>query len=242
MAVLVGSAIRPAASPTPCPSKASTASNKGPGFITIPSPPPNGRSSTVRCRSLVNTRKSCTPTSINPVSRARRTIPWSNGPAKNSGKIVIKSNRIARHSTQTCPRHHANKRPRLHGPSSLQPPHHQNLSRSQRPGQIPWTNLLDQRPPRPSVILRLCDEHSRRTSALTSPQASTIPILPLGTPPILSPPSVSMGPTPILYFRPVCLAPQNPYPQFRWPDGSRRNLGARGADHDTFPWETTAKR
>ena len=57
------------------PASDSTASNSGSGFITIPSPPPNGRSSTVRCRSCVNSRRSWTCVSISPASRARRTIP-----------------------------------------------------------------------------------------------------------------------------------------------------------------------
>src|SRR5262249_24024576 len=53
----------PPARPAP-PKSPSTASNSGSGFITIPSPPPNGRSSTVRCRSCVNARKSCACVSI----------------------------------------------------------------------------------------------------------------------------------------------------------------------------------
>src|SRR6266850_1737361 len=73
----------------------STASKIGSGFSTMPSPPPKGRSSTVRCLSRVNPRRSCTPISMSPASRARRTIPCSSGPRKKSGKMVRISNFIA---------------------------------------------------------------------------------------------------------------------------------------------------
>src|SRR3954469_9186386 len=73
----------------------STHSNSGSGLSTMPSPPPNGRSSTVLCRSLVKARRSCTSICTMPASRARRMMPWSNGPRKNSGKMVTTSKRIA---------------------------------------------------------------------------------------------------------------------------------------------------
>src|SRR3954470_17203060 len=63
----------------------------GSGFRTMPSPPPNGRSSTVRCRSCVNSRRSCTSIFTKPISAARRVIPCSRGPRKKSGKMVTMS-------------------------------------------------------------------------------------------------------------------------------------------------------
>ena len=48
--------------------------NSGSGFITIPGPPPNGTSSTTRCRSVVKSRRSCTWTSSSPRPIARPTI------------------------------------------------------------------------------------------------------------------------------------------------------------------------
>ena len=50
-----------------------SAAASGSGFNTIPSPPPKGRSSTVRCRSCVNSRRSCRPTDTSPSACARRT-------------------------------------------------------------------------------------------------------------------------------------------------------------------------
>src|SRR6266481_9515832 len=35
-----------------------------------------------------------------PASRARRTMPWSSGPAKNSGKMVMRSKRIGSQSSE----------------------------------------------------------------------------------------------------------------------------------------------
>ncbi len=59
-----GSGARAPARSTPPPQ------TSAPAFSTIPSPPPKGRSSTVRCRSRVQRRKSCTRISIRPDSRA----------------------------------------------------------------------------------------------------------------------------------------------------------------------------
>src|SRR5262249_14287135 len=56
------------------------------------SPPPNGLSSTVRCRSSVKSLKSWTRISMSLFSRPRLITPTSNGPLKNSGKIVMMSN------------------------------------------------------------------------------------------------------------------------------------------------------
>ena len=54
----------------------------------MPSPPPNGRSSTVLWRSCVQSRRLWMRISSSPASCARFTTPCANGPAKNSGKIV----------------------------------------------------------------------------------------------------------------------------------------------------------
>lgn len=48
----------------------STASMMGSGLRTIPGPPPKGRSSTVRCRSRVKSRKSTASTSMSPFACA----------------------------------------------------------------------------------------------------------------------------------------------------------------------------
>ncbi len=45
---------------------ASRASPHGSGFMTMPGPPPNGASSTVRCTSVAQPRRSCTPSVISP--------------------------------------------------------------------------------------------------------------------------------------------------------------------------------
>src|SRR4051794_38364127 len=66
----------------------STAAKMGSHFNTMPSAPPKGRSSTVRWRSCVQSRKLWMRMSRMPVSLARLTTPWANGPSKNSGKIV----------------------------------------------------------------------------------------------------------------------------------------------------------
>ena len=56
------------AGPGPGGTTASSASPHGSGRITMPAPPPYGVSSTVRCRSWVQVRRSCTPSSTRPVS------------------------------------------------------------------------------------------------------------------------------------------------------------------------------
>src|SRR5512138_998488 len=45
--------------------------------------------------SIDEERRSWTAVSTSPASRALRTMPWSNGPAKKSGKIVTMSNFIS---------------------------------------------------------------------------------------------------------------------------------------------------
>src|SRR5213082_264470 len=70
----------------------STASNTGSGFITMPGPPPNGTSSTWRCRSWVKSRRPCVCTSMTPRSTARPTTPWRKTAPNMSGKIVMTSN------------------------------------------------------------------------------------------------------------------------------------------------------
>src|SRR6185436_11957406 len=67
----------------------STASKNGPGFMTIPAPPPYGASSTVRWRSCVKSRRSMMRYSTAPASRARDGMLSANGAVKNSGKIVM---------------------------------------------------------------------------------------------------------------------------------------------------------
>src|ERR1035441_4721660 len=71
-----------------------SASANGSGFKTIPSPPPKGRSSTVRWRSWVKARRLCTSTVTSPSASARRRIPFSKMLVKNSGKMVMISNFI----------------------------------------------------------------------------------------------------------------------------------------------------
>src|SRR5581483_1449520 len=66
----------------------STAEKIGSGFSSIPSPPPKGRSSTVLCRSAVQSRRLWMRISTAPASRPRLSTPCSNGPRKNSGNIV----------------------------------------------------------------------------------------------------------------------------------------------------------
>src|ERR1039458_2927 len=70
------------------------ASARGSGLSTMPSPPPKGRSSTVRCRSWVKLRRSWMPTSTSPSASARRRIPFSKMLEKKPGKMVTISNRI----------------------------------------------------------------------------------------------------------------------------------------------------
>src|SRR5438477_10142171 len=69
----------------------SAASNSGSGLSTIPGPPPNGLSSTVLCRSCVQSRKLCITNSSSPALLARWTMLTSKGPANISGKSVSTS-------------------------------------------------------------------------------------------------------------------------------------------------------
>ena len=71
--------------------KFSTASKSGPGFNNIPGPPPNGRSSTVLCRSCVQSRRLWTFRSSRPAARARLTMLSSSGPANIAGNKVSTS-------------------------------------------------------------------------------------------------------------------------------------------------------
>ena len=71
---------------------ASSASPHGSGFITIPGPPPNGVSSTVRCGSCAQERRSCTPKTMSPRCAALPISETPSGP-KYSGKIVMISMR-----------------------------------------------------------------------------------------------------------------------------------------------------
>src|SRR5580658_8665473 len=70
----------------------------------MPSPPPNGRSSTVRCRSCVKSRRSCILISTNPEVCARRTIPCANTLSKKAGKMVTMSKRILTDDRGSSPR------------------------------------------------------------------------------------------------------------------------------------------
>ena len=63
-----------------------TASKIGCALSTIPSPPPKGLSSTVRCRSCVKLRRSCVAISTRPVVWARLRIPYSKMLVKKSGE------------------------------------------------------------------------------------------------------------------------------------------------------------
>src|SRR3954470_12184832 len=79
-----------APSTSPSPRSSSSASPHGSGFITMPAPPPYGVSSTERCRSCVQSRRSCTAISTSPDARAlpvRETSSVEN----QSGKIVTTS-------------------------------------------------------------------------------------------------------------------------------------------------------
>ncbi len=77
----------------PWPSTASRASPHGSGFITMPGPPPYGLSSTVRCTSCVQSRRSWTCTSSWPRARALPTSEMFSG-SRYSGKIDTTSIRI----------------------------------------------------------------------------------------------------------------------------------------------------
>src|SRR5919112_6147824 len=81
--------------PTDC-----SAANHGSGRITMPGPPPYGVSSTVRCTSDVQARRSYTEISSSPAARALPTSDRSSGP-KYSGKIEMMSTRIGLEIQQT---------------------------------------------------------------------------------------------------------------------------------------------
>src|SRR5215472_15856283 len=74
----------------PVPIIASSASPHGPGLITMPGPPPKGESSTLRCTSCAQARRSCTARSIMPRSAALPSREARRG-VKYSGKIVMMS-------------------------------------------------------------------------------------------------------------------------------------------------------
>src|SRR5215469_12347141 len=74
----------------PVPITASSASPHGPGLITMPGPPPKGESSTLRCTSCAQARRSCTARSIMPRSAALPSREARRG-VKYSGKIVMMS-------------------------------------------------------------------------------------------------------------------------------------------------------
>src|SRR5271166_4644396 len=81
---------------TPTPSAGMISSSASPqtsGFITMPGPPPNGRSSTVWCTSFSQRRKSCTRNSMSPRAAAFPISETPSGLAKYSGKIVTMSMR-----------------------------------------------------------------------------------------------------------------------------------------------------
>jgi len=84
----------PGWAPVAAASMSSSASPHGSGRMTMPGPPPNRVSSTVRCVSCAHERRSCTPTLISPRCTA---LPISEMPsgAKYSGNIVMMSRRTA---------------------------------------------------------------------------------------------------------------------------------------------------
>src|SRR6185437_15469685 len=75
------------------------AARSGSGLSTIPGPPPYGRSSTVRCGSLVCALTSSVPTRASPRSIARPTTPCASAPRTISGKSVTTSICMTRYST-----------------------------------------------------------------------------------------------------------------------------------------------
>src|SRR5687767_11600498 len=72
----------------------STARASGSGFITMPGPPPYGTSSTLRCRSIVYSRRSWTLMSSSPRSTPRLITPSARPASTIRGKIVTMSNFI----------------------------------------------------------------------------------------------------------------------------------------------------
>src|ERR1700691_1200025 len=71
----------------------SRASPQTSGFITMPGPPPNGTSSTVRWTSVAQRRRSCTRNSMSPRATAFPISETPSGLSKYSGKIVTMSMR-----------------------------------------------------------------------------------------------------------------------------------------------------
>src|ERR1700690_1279596 len=71
----------------------SIAANTGSGFSTIPAPPPNGRSSAVRCLSVVHLRRSWTATESRPLSRPFPRMLSARKPSSIPGKSVSTSMR-----------------------------------------------------------------------------------------------------------------------------------------------------
>src|SRR5258708_6439783 len=110
----------------------STAANSGSGFSTMPGPPPNGMSSTTRCRSAVKSLRSCTLTSSTPLAWARATIPSARGARTIAGKMVTMS--IFTSEVQQSLRrvHHDYLRPRIDPDAN--PADHRNHHFSARPG------------------------------------------------------------------------------------------------------------
>src|SRR5512143_4141441 len=77
-----------------------SARSSGSTSITIPGPPPYGRSSTRRCGPSPWSRNGQHLTSTRPSSKARRVTPWVRGTSKNSGKSVMTSKRMAARSSE----------------------------------------------------------------------------------------------------------------------------------------------
>src|ERR1035438_8623248 len=71
----------------------SIAANTGSGFSTIPAPPPNGRSSAVRCLSVVQPLRSCTATWSRPLEQALPRPRSERNPSSIRGKRVRTSMR-----------------------------------------------------------------------------------------------------------------------------------------------------
>src|SRR5436190_22859263 len=74
---------------------ASTAWKIGSGLRTIPAPPPNGSSSTLRWRPSACSRRSCTRSASEPDWIARATTPSENAASIIRGKMVTTSKRMS---------------------------------------------------------------------------------------------------------------------------------------------------
>src|ERR1700691_3800760 len=83
----------PPGCPPSRPAISSRASPQTSGFITMPGPPPNGTSSTVRWTSVAQRRRSCTRNSMSPRATAFPISETRSGLSKYSGKIVTISMR-----------------------------------------------------------------------------------------------------------------------------------------------------